>query len=436
MRLVNDRTGDFPLNPKLAWSDEFNTPAGAAPNARRLGPGTWATARSTACPAGATRSSSTTHPAPPTPRPTARATSQITAREANGSLQCYYGPCEYTSARLLTKDRFEIAYGRLEARIKVPRGSGLWPAFWMLGTDIDRAGWPQAGEIDVMEHVGREPTEVFGTIHGPGYSGGQSYGGSRDLGTPVADAFHVFAIEWQPDRIAWFVDGVQYFQASPGDAFLQGKAWVFNHPFFLLLNLAVGGNFGGPVGAGTVFPQSMLVDYVRLYQVRPGPVNFDASFRDDFTGWRQITVPFSAFANAGRDARSISPRSGASRFLVPGGMRQPVRIDEVRLACASDVTVTSAADSGAGSLRMLLGSVCTGGTVHVAPALDRSDDHADVGSVDAGPERDHRRRGRAWPHDQRQPHRSRRHRERRHGRDDSLRRRSPTGTGGSWPAAC
>jgi beta-glucanase (GH16 family) len=367
VRLVNDRTSGFPPMPKLVWSDEFDTAAGAAPNAgvwgRDLGDGTvngipgWGNQELEYYTAGTANVATD-----------GKGHLAITAREADGSLSCYYGPCEYTSARLLTKDRFEVAYGRLEARMKVPRGSGLWPAFWMLGADIDRVGWPQAGEIDVMEHVGRQPTEVFGTLHGPGYSGGQSYGGVYNLGKAVADDFHVFAVEWQPGRIAWFVDGIPYFQASPGDAFLQGKPWVFDHPFFLLMNLAVGGNFAGPVGGETAFPQSLLVDYVRLYQVRPGPVNFDASFRDDFAGWKQITLPFSAFANADGALLDLAAIRGLS-FLVPGGVRQPVRIDEVRLACSSDVTVTRAADGGAGSLRDLLGRVCSGGTVRFEPAL-------------------------------------------------------------------
>jgi beta-glucanase (GH16 family) len=367
LRLVNDQTTDFPPTPKLVWSDEFNAKAGTAPNAavwgRDIGDGTlngipgWGNAELEYYTDGTANAATD-----------GKGNLAITAREGDGSLTCYYGPCEYTSARLLTKERFEVAYGRLEARVKVPRGSGLWPAFWMLGTDIDRVGWPQTGEIDVMEHVGREPTEVFGTLHGPGYSGGGSYGQSYDLGTPVADAFHVFAIEWQPDHIAWFVDGIKYFEASPADAFLTGKPWVFNHPFFLLLNLAIGGNFGGPVGADAVFPQSMLVDYVRLYQVRPGPVNFDASFSDDFSGWRQVTVPFSAFMNAdGALLDTTAIRTLA--FLVPGGLPQPVRIDQVRLTCSADLTVTSSADSGPGSLRKSLGSVCPGGTVRVGPEL-------------------------------------------------------------------
>src|SRR4030095_7761128 len=189
---------------------------------------------------------------------------QITVQKADGSLLCYYGPCEYTSARLLTKNRFEVAYGRVEARIKVPQGAGLWPAFWMLGTNIDKVNLPQTVGRDLMENVGRLPNRVFGTLHGPGYSGGQSYGKSLDLDAPVADAFHTFAVEWQPNKIVWLLDGAPYFTATPNDAFLQGKQWVYNHPFFMLLNVAVGGNFGGAVGAETTFPQSMLVDSVRL----------------------------------------------------------------------------------------------------------------------------------------------------------------------------
>ena len=213
--------------------------------------------------------------------------------------------CSATTARastprrgLLTKNRFEVAYGRAEARVKVPVGAGLWPAFWMLGTDIDRVGWPMTGEIDIMEHVARLPNEIFGTLHGPGYSGGNSYGKVVNLGKPVADDFHTFAVEWQPDKITWLLDGVAYFTATPADPFLAGKQWVYNHPFYMLLNVAVGGNFGGAVGSDTTFPQQTLVDYVRLYQAAPEPVSFAASFVDDFSGWRQISLPFAAFQGA------------------------------------------------------------------------------------------------------------------------------------------
>ncbi|UCH26642.1 MAG: family 16 glycosylhydrolase, partial [Trueperaceae bacterium] len=170
----------------------------------------------------------------------------ITTREADGSLLCYYGPCSHTSARLISWYKAEFAYGRIESRIKVPQGAGLWPAFWSLGTDIGEVGWPQTGEIDIMEFVGRLPNEVFGTIHGPGYSGGQSFGNINTFGEPVYNDFHTFAIEWQPDRIDWYVDGIPYHSATPAD--VAPNEWVFNDPVFLLLNTAIGGNFGGPLG--------------------------------------------------------------------------------------------------------------------------------------------------------------------------------------------
>lgn len=292
----------------------------------------------------------------------------LTAKAADGTQQCYYGPCKYTSARLLTKNRFEVAYGRIEARIKVPQGAGLWPAFWMLGTDIDQVNWPQTGEIDIMEFVGRLPNRVFGTLHGPGYSGGQSYGGTYDLNQPLGNTYHVFAVEWQPDKIVWFIDGQQYFSATPNDAFLHGKQWVFNHPFFILMNVAVGGNFGGAVGSDTVFPQSMSVDYVRLFQTRPKPVSFNTSFRDDFTGWKQVSIPFSAFQNADGFALDLS-KVQTLRFVIPDGLNRPVLFDQIRLNAPCDVTVTNTSDAGAGSLRRALSSVCAGGTVLFSNAL-------------------------------------------------------------------
>jgi hypothetical protein len=281
---------------------------------------------------------------------------------------CYYDPCQYTSARLLSNKRFEAAYGRVEARIKVAKGAGLWPAFWMLGTNLDQVGWPQGGEIDIMENVGRLPNTVFGTLHGPGYSGGQSYGGTTDLGKPVGDDYHVFTVEWQPNTITWLVDGKPYFTASSSDAFLAGKEWVFNYPFYLLMNVAVGGNFGGAVGPDTSFPQTTSIDYVRLYQGAPQPVSFATSFKDKFSGWKQISLPFTAFKNVGGTSLDLSAVTSLS-FTVPGGMSKPILLDQARLSCPSDITVTSTADSGAGSLRKALGSVCVGGTIHFDPAL-------------------------------------------------------------------
>jgi beta-glucanase (GH16 family) len=192
----------------------------------------------------------------------------ITARKGDGSHDCYYGPCEYTSARLLTQNIYDFQYGRVQARIKVPAGDGLWPAFWMLGSDISTAGWPGCGEIDVMENVGRNPTTLYGTIHGPGYSGASGLGGTLLMPDALAGDYHVYAVEWEPDHITWTVDGKTYFQANAAN--VAPNEWAFNHHFFVLLNLAVGGSFGGLVGDGTVFPAAMSVDYVRVYQLKAG----------------------------------------------------------------------------------------------------------------------------------------------------------------------
>lgn len=183
---------------------------------------------------------------------------------AKSGLACWYGPCSYTSARLLTKGKYEFTYGRVEARLKLPYGQGIWPAFWMLGNDIDQVGWPECGEIDIMENIGKEPDIVHGTVHGPGYSGAGGRGGPFVLREGAfADDFHVYAVEWEPEEIRWYVDGQQYYSITPND--VNGK-WVFDHPFFLLLNVAVGGRWPGYPDASTVFPQTLQVDYVRVYQ--------------------------------------------------------------------------------------------------------------------------------------------------------------------------
>ncbi|MGW0811772.1 lectin [Streptomyces viridiviolaceus] len=189
----------------------------------------------------------------------------ITARRENpGNYQCWYGRCEYTSARLNTAGRFTTTYGRVEARMKIPRGQGMWPAFWMLGNDIGQVGWPNSGEIDVMENVGFEPSTVHGTLHGPGYSGSGGIGAGYTLpgGQAFADAFHTFAVDWSPNAITWSVDGTVYQRRTPAD--LGGRQWVFDKPFFLILNLAVGGYWPGDPDGSTVFPQQLLVDYVRV----------------------------------------------------------------------------------------------------------------------------------------------------------------------------
>ena len=188
----------------------------------------------------------------------------------------YIGPGDtsrnYTSARLKTLGKFSQTYGRFEARIKIPRGQGIWPAFWMLGDDIDKSGWPACGEIDIMENIGKEPVLVHGTIHGPGYSGEHGIGAPYALGgnQRFADDFHVFAVEWEPTAIRFYVDDHLYTTRTPSDLPQRAK-WVYDHPFFLLLNVAVGGGWPGSPDASTVFPQTMLVDYVRVYDRATSP---------------------------------------------------------------------------------------------------------------------------------------------------------------------
>lgn len=184
---------------------------------------------------------------------------------------------DYTSGRIKTLGKFTQTYGRFEARIKIPFGQGIWPAFWMLGKNIDKAGWPNSGEIDIMENIGKEPTIVHGTIHGPGYSGA---GGIGDLytqpqGQRFADDFHVYAVEWEPQAICFYVDDNLYATRTPKDLPV-GKKWVYDHPFFLLLNLAVGGDWPGNPDTSTVFPQTMLVDYVRVYSAKKHLSSFNS----------------------------------------------------------------------------------------------------------------------------------------------------------------
>jgi beta-glucanase (GH16 family) len=177
---------------------------------------------------------------------------------------------DFTSARLKTQDRFAQAFGRFEARIKIPRGQGIWPAFWLLGADIKQDGWPKCGEIDIMENIGSEPSINHASLHGP-----SSVASHSDLtgtylmptGQSLADDFHIYAVEWEPGIARFYVDSDNYatFKQAQWPA---GGQWVFDHPFFIILNVAVGGGWPGPPDASTQFPQQMLVDYVRVYSKR------------------------------------------------------------------------------------------------------------------------------------------------------------------------
>ena len=183
----------------------------------------------------------------------------ITAREES------YLEREYTSARMVTRDLFEPTYGRVEARIKLPVGQGIWPAFWLLGANIETVGWPQCGEIDIMEYRGQQPSIVHGSLHGPGYSGSQAITHQLELTDDRFDtAFHVFAVEWRARSIDWYVDDRKYHSVSRGE---QTGEWVFDGPCYIILNVAIGGNFVGPPDATTAFPQTMLVDWVRVHKI-------------------------------------------------------------------------------------------------------------------------------------------------------------------------
>jgi beta-glucanase (GH16 family) len=247
---------------QLVWQDEFDGPNGSEPDPTKwkaeIGGTGWGNRERQL------------YTAPPKNAALQDGMLAITARSERPGAICWYGNCQYTSARLVTEGRFTQRYGRIEARIKVPTGQGIWSAFWLLGDDYRRVGWPASGEIDIMEHLGHKPSTIYGTAHGPGYAGGESPLHAKTVlpeGQRFADDFHVFAIEWEPEVLRWYVDETLYQTRTPADLPV-GVRWVYDHPFYLLLNVAVGGNWPGHPDATTRFPQTMLVDYVRVYQFR------------------------------------------------------------------------------------------------------------------------------------------------------------------------
>lgn len=247
---------------QLIWNDEFDSPAGSQPDSSKwnynIGGEGWGNNEwqyYTDLPQNASTDGA--------------GNLVIRAEAVQGQEEkrvCWYGECKFTSARILTQDKFTVTYGRVEARIKVPYGQGIWPAFWMLGEDIPTKGWPECGEIDIMENIGREPSAAHGTVHGPGYSGSEGISHTFTLpnGEKFSDDFHVFATEWEANEIRWYVDGNLY-GTLKRDSFTD-KRWVFDHPFFIIMNVAVGGNWPGYPDETSVFPQTMTVDYVRVFQ--------------------------------------------------------------------------------------------------------------------------------------------------------------------------
>jgi beta-glucanase (GH16 family) len=241
----------------LSWSDEFNDVAGTKPNPQYwgydLGGGGW----------GVTQLQVYTN------------TSANAATDGMGNLAITAikdAQGNFTSARIKTQGKFEQAYGRFEMRAKVSTGNGMWPAFWMLGNNFNNpTPWPDCGEIDIMEVRGTAPYTTLGSLHGPGYSGMHPLTGHYSLpdgGPSLSDDFHVYAIEWETNVVRFYFDSNLYETRTPADIPADAGAtahWVYDHPFFILINLAVGGRFPGPPD-GTTFPQTMLIDYVRVYK--------------------------------------------------------------------------------------------------------------------------------------------------------------------------
>jgi beta-glucanase (GH16 family) len=169
----------------------------------------------------------------------------------------------YTSTRITTAQKREFQYGRMEVKAKIPTGKGIWPAFWMLGSNIKQAGWPKCGEIDILEYVGREPNKVFTSLHTQD-SHGNTINTKKTQIDAIEDGFHLYAIDWTKDKIEFFVDNTSVYIFSPEKK--DENIWPFDQPFFFIINVAVGGNFGGHDIDNTIFPQEFLIDYIRVYQ--------------------------------------------------------------------------------------------------------------------------------------------------------------------------
>jgi beta-glucanase (GH16 family) len=242
---------------RLIWSDDFNGPAGAPPD-----PAKW---HAVTGPYGADSHELEYY--------TDRSTNVtldgagnlvITARR-----ETYSGDSvtrQYTSARIETGGLFQTMYRELDARIKLPEGQGLWPAFWALGSDYARVGWPGSGEIDMMEELGKNPFVFYGSIHGPSRASpdGWTITVAKRSRASLAARFHVYGVRWSPGKVVFTLDGVPYGARTRADL-KPGDRWALNHPFYLLLDLAVGGDWPGSPNASTPFPARMLVDWVRVY---------------------------------------------------------------------------------------------------------------------------------------------------------------------------
>jgi beta-glucanase (GH16 family) len=246
---------------KLLWSQEFNEAAGTAPNSKffdyDLGGGGWGNKELQWYTEDAVKTNGQGQ--------LEISVTKIPAVAEDELPYSCFGDCQYFSGRIKTQDKIRFKYGRMEARMKLPDGVGVWPAFWMLGSNIKAKGWPKSGEIDIIELRGREPDLAIVSAHGPGYSGAASKTGSKRYGTPLSDDYHVYAIEWAANKITWYVDGKLVHTLT--NKSVKAGTYVFNQDFFLILNVAMGGDFDGGQLDDSIDGVKMSVDYIRYYSI-------------------------------------------------------------------------------------------------------------------------------------------------------------------------
>ena len=246
----------------LAWSDEFDGAAGSGVDASKWGHDLGDGCSSGNCGWGNNEKEYYTN-ATDNVSLDGQGHLQIVARKASG-LGCYYGACRYTSGKITTRGKMTAAPGRVEARIKLPTGQGLWPAFWMLGSGFPGVGWPACGELDIMENKGSQPTATSSAIHGPGYSGNTPFAHLNGFTTGATTDFHTYAVEWDGNVVRFSVDSATHYTVARTDLLQYGSS-VISESYFVILNLAVGGHFDGDPQSDAIFPATMLVDWVRVY---------------------------------------------------------------------------------------------------------------------------------------------------------------------------
>jgi len=258
-------TPPAPTTWTLAWSDEFDGPAGSRVDATKWGHDLGDGCGNGICGWGNNEKEYYTN-GTENASLDGQGHLAIVARPAVLNTTCYYGPCRYTSAKITTRGKMNAAPGRVEARIRIPRGQGLWPAFWMLGNDFPTVGWPASGELDIMENKGSAPNISSSAIHGPGYSGNTPFAHATSISPPatLADDYHVYAVEWDAVGANFYVDGTMHYVVLRSDLQRYGAS-ILDKPYYILLNLAVGGNFDGDPASDAILPATMLVDYVRVY---------------------------------------------------------------------------------------------------------------------------------------------------------------------------